>query len=255
MVGGGCPLWVSLVRPSHPPPPLSCSQMSAVIQDLLRHLNVEQHPCLRGPFETRCGLSPTHPATLGVSVYEFNDTETGLTGHAAQTEVAGICLDAACIKITTVALHRPSLGSAPPPSARHGGVAACSYQLVPGGSLTSMVAAMATVEEVNISALAAERGVNLSDYGVVVRHADRTWRAEVFRDVRAGRAISEYAVLLCERAVSRSSVSACPEKRTGTNYGFTLNVFSCSLPVNFSLFHMFRSCCPSLPTLLLCLAT
>lgn len=157
--------------------------MSAVIQDLLRHLNVEQHPCLRGPFETRCGLSPTHPATLGVSVYEFNDTETGLTGHAAQTEVAGICLDAACIKITTVALHRPSLGSAPPPSARHGGVAACSYQLVPGGSLTSMVAAMATVEEVNISALAAERGVNLSDYGVVVRHADRTWRAEVFRDV------------------------------------------------------------------------
>ncbi|KAK1866791.1 hypothetical protein I4F81_009306 [Pyropia yezoensis] len=157
--------------------------MSAVMQDLLRHLNVEQHPCLQRPFETRCGLSVNHPATLGVSLYEFNDTETRLTGHAVQTEVAGICLDDACIKITPVAIHRPSFESMPSSSSRHGGVAACSYQLIPGGSLASIVGAMATVEEVrNLSALAAERGTVVTEYGVVVRHADRTWRADVFRD-------------------------------------------------------------------------
>lgn len=176
--------------------------MSAVMQDLLRHLNVEQHPCLQRPFETRCGLSVNHPATLGVSLYEFNDTETRLTGHAVQTEVAGICLDHACIKITPVAIHRPSFESMPSSSSRHGGVAACSYQLIPGGSLASIVGAMATVEEVrNLSALAAERGTVVTEYGVVVRHADRTWRADVFRDVRSyTRVVSIALVYLCEWA-------------------------------------------------------
>lgn len=215
---------------SPPPPLLPYSQMSAVIQDLLRHLNAEQHPCLQGPFETRCGLSVSHPATLGVSVYEFNDTETGMTGHAVQTEVAGNCLDAQCIKITPVALHRPSFESTSSSFSRHGGVAACSYQLVPGGSLASIVSAMATVEEVvDMSALAAERGVNVTEYGVVVRHADRTWRADVFRDVRAARCARAFLValiFLCVRAVRDSASVRTHGTRCGTDHVATVKPFS-----------------------------
>jgi len=167
-------------------------QMSAVQLDLLRHLDIEKHPCLSGPFGTRCGLSPTHPAASGAVVYSFVDPASNLRGHAVQTEFSGICLDKQCVSMTTVALHRPDFGNATLPP--HGGVAACSYQLVPGGGLASVVAAASTVEEVDLDALAAERRKKIDEYGVVVRHANRMWRADGYRDVRAATVCADWVL-------------------------------------------------------------
>ena len=81
------------------------SQLTAVLLDVLRELNIENQPCLSGPFQTRCALSPNHPATSGAVVYEWDDPTANIQGHAVQTMLWGMCLDDKCEKPTTVALH------------------------------------------------------------------------------------------------------------------------------------------------------
>jgi len=116
-------------------------------------------------------------------LYKFTDGVAELEGHAVQTMIAGICLDDACVETATVTLHR-----------REGGVAACSYQLTPGGELSSMVRALTTVETVvpaDVEASVAGTSLFLT-YGNVSRSVGREWSAQGYRDVRfAGRGAGE----------------------------------------------------------------
>jgi len=150
------------------------SQLAAVLLDVLREHNVENQPCLNGPFETRCGLSPKHPATSGTVVYQWDDPTANLQGHAVQTILWGMCLDDRCEKLTTVALHGNSTGPG-----------TYSHQLTWNNELASITAAASAVEEPgDLTSLASQRNTTVFHYGPVQRHGNRKWYAYGIRGVR-----------------------------------------------------------------------
>lgn len=146
-------------------------------RDLLKHHVIANDTCLRdSPFETYCGLSASHPANMGIVAYRFEDRVEAIEGRAVQTSIAGVCLDDACIRTAPVAIHRR------PPGAAGGGVD-CTYQLLPTGELSSLVAALTTVEEVRLAGVAASVADAFFVYGPVVRSADADWTATGFKNV------------------------------------------------------------------------